>query len=109
MLQVLNVSPGDDDAHLLIGRALGMTYRRENKTEPYVCIPPAFLITDSDGATWTLGFKYRIHNGEYEFIVLRDDVEMGEFAKRIEYRRGVVRIFNQDGWKVLARSRTTFI
>lgn len=98
-----------DDAHLLIGKALGTTYRRENKTEPYVCIPPAFMITDSDGAVWTMGFQYRIHNGEFEFNVLRNDVNVGEFAKRIEYQRGIVRIYNQDGWKVLARSRNHFI
>lgn len=98
-----------DDAHLLIGRALGRTYRRANKTEPYVCIPPALVITDSDGATWTLGFRYQIHGGEYEFNVLRNDVDTGEMAKRIEYRDGIVRVFGQNGWKSLSRSRKHFI
>lgn len=99
----------NDDAHLLIGRALGTIYRRDNKTEPYVCVPPAMLITDSDGAVWTLGFKYQIHHAEYEFNVLRNDVDTGEMAKRIEYRNGIVRIFGQHGWKVLSRSRKHFI
>lgn len=102
-------SKADDDAHLLIGRALGSTYRRENKTESYVCIPPAFMITDSDGAVWTIGFNYRIHNNEYEWNVLRNDVDTGEFAKVIEYRQSKVRILNQFGWKEFNRARTGFI
>jgi hypothetical protein len=98
-----------DDDHLLIGQALGKVYRRENKTESYVCIPPAFIITDSDGATWTLGFKYRIHHTEYEFNVLRNDIDTGEMAKRIEYKQGLVRIFGQYGWKNFSRSRRHFV
>ena len=99
----------DDDAHLLIGRALGQTWRRNDKTEAYVCIPPAMIITDSDGATWTLGFRYVIHNHEYEFNVLRNDVDTDEMAKRIEYTKGVVRIFGHYGWKSFSRNRRHFI
>jgi hypothetical protein len=98
-----------DDDHLLIGRALGKFYRRENKTESYTSVPPAFMITDSDGAVWTLGFKYIIHHNEYHFSVLRNDVDVGEMASRIEYTKGVVRIFGQDGWKSFSRSRRNFI
>jgi hypothetical protein len=99
----------NDDAHLLIGRALGQLYRRENKTETYVSVPPALVITDSDGATWTMGFKKLVHGREFEFSVLRNDVDTGEMAKRIEYTKGVVRIFGQYGWRSFSRSRRHFI
>ncbi len=107
--QWLRQAEEEFDRDLLIGKALGAVYRRENKTEPYVCIPPAFMISDSDGAVFTFGFNYRIHNGEYEFNVLRNDIDTGEMAKRIEYRKGVVRIFGQYGWKTFSRNRTGFI
>ena len=90
------------DSELLTGRALGTTFTRENATEPYVEIPPAFLITDSSGATWTLGTEY-IHNPGsdwgMEFNVLRNDVDTGEFASRIVYQRHKVRIFGKAGWR----------
>lgn len=98
-----------DDDHLLLGKLFGQIYRRENKTESYVCIPPALVITDSDGATWSLGLKYQTHHAEYEFNVLRNDVDTGEMAKRIEYKKGVVSIFGQYGWKQFSRSRRHFI
>ena len=100
------ISKSHDDAHLLLGRALGQTWRRENKTESYVVIPPALIITDSDGATWTLGAEYNVH---MEFNVLRNDVDMGEFASRIEYRAGVLRIFGRYGSKTLSRNKRCFI
>jgi hypothetical protein len=85
-------------------------YERENKTETYVVIPPAFVITDSDGACWTLGNEYTPpHNGEFELNVLRNGVDTGEVAKRIEYRIGKVRIFGHYGWKSWSRSGKTFI
>ena len=95
-----------DDRHLLIGRANGYLFRREDKTESYVVIPPAHLITDSDGAMWTFGFKY---NGHGEINVLRNDIDTGEFAERIEYRRGQVRIFGKAGWRTFSRNRRHFI
>lgn len=98
-----------DDDHLLIGRALGTAYRREDKTETYVSVPPAMIITDSDGATWTLGFRYILHHGQYAFGVLRNDIDTDEFAMRIEYTKGVVRIFGPSGWKSFSRNRRHFI
>lgn len=95
-----------DDAHLLIGRANGVTFRRENKTEAYVVVPPAYIITDSDGGTWTFGTEFNAHG---EISVLRNDVNTGEFAQRIEYRNGVVRIYGRNGWRSLSRNRKTFI
>ena|SRR5258708_21011062 len=93
-----------------IGQALGVPYFRTNASESYVTIPPALLITDSDGATWTFGFEYVEHHGEFHFNVLRNDVDTGELASRIEYRRGTpVRIFGQNGWKTFSRNRKTFI
>jgi hypothetical protein len=90
------------DSELLIGRAEGQTYYRENASENYVTIPPAFLITDTNGATWTLGSEY-IHTGRdwaFYFNVRRNDVDTGEYAARIEYRNKQVRIWTKDGWKV---------
>lgn len=98
-----------NDPHLLVGRAYGVRYERANKTEAYVEIPPAFLITDSDGAAWTMGTEYSIHKGEYEFNVLRNDVDMDEVAKRIVYQKGVVWIFGHYGWKHFSRNRRHFI
>ena len=97
------------DTGLFVGRINGLRYERVDKTETDVEIPPAFIITDSDGAAWTLGPRYAEHNGEYEFSVLRNDVDTDEVAKRIVYRRGVVKIFGHYGWKSFSRSRRHFI
>lgn len=97
------------DKHILSGVIGGLRYERENKTENYVEIPPAHLITDSDGACWTFGPGYREHNGEYEFSVLRNDIDTGEMAKRIVYTKGVVTIFGSYGWKRFSRNRRHFI
>lgn len=88
------------DSQLLVGKAFGETYTRENQTQDYVCIPPAAVITASDGSTWTLGTEYTQHGAGLQFNVLRNDIDTGEFASRIEYRRGKVRIFGRGGWKV---------
>jgi len=85
------------DKHLLAGTINGVRYERQNKTESDVEIPPAFLITDSDGAMWTFGSQYTIHHGEYKFSVMRHDVDTGEVAKRFVYRRGLVWIFGDYG------------
>lgn len=95
-----------DDDHLLIGRANGVTFRRNDKTESYVAIPPAYVITDSDGGTWTFGTEYNAHG---EINVLRNDANVGEFAQRIEYRKGVVRLFGRAGWRSFSRNRRHFI
>lgn len=97
------------DKHLLVGTINGARFERENKTEPYVEIPPAFIITDSDGAAWTFGAQFTVHNGEYEFAVMRNDVDTGEVAKRIVYQKGVVHIFGNYGWKRFSRNRRHFI
>lgn len=88
------------DSDLLVGRAGGITYTRENQTEAYVEIPPAYMITDSSGATWTFGPHYVQRGWIYEFSVMRNDVDTGELASKIVYQRGKVRIFGQDGWRV---------
>jgi hypothetical protein len=97
---------GSDDAHLLIGRLGGELWRRENKTHAYVEIPPALIITDSDGAVFSLGTEYNVH---MEFNVLRNDVDTGEFASRITYDGKLVRIFGKSGWKSFSRNRRHFI
>ena len=103
-----------DDAHLLIGRALGETIRRENRTESYVACPPACYITDDDGATFTMGFDYVEIGSKYEFMVLRNDVPTGQFAERIEYTRraghsGTVKLFGKDGTRTFSRNKSCFI
>ena len=103
-----------DDAHLLIGKALGQTIRRENRTESYVVCPPACYITDDDGSVYTMGFDYIEHPRHYEFMVLCNDKPTGQFAERIEYTRraghsGVVRLFGKDGVRVLSRDKRHFI
>lgn len=97
------------DKHLLAGVINGARFERENKTESYVEIPPAFIITDSDGAAWTFGPQFEVHNGEYQFSVMRNDVDTGEVAKRIVYQNGVVSIFGSYGWKRFSRNRRHFI
>jgi hypothetical protein len=79
-----------------VGLADGQKFFRENRSEAYVEIPPAYIITDERGDTWTLGFRY---NANYEFDVCRNDVSTGEFASKIVMQRGQVRIFTRTGWK----------
>lgn len=102
------------DPHMLTGFVQQngelVRYERENKTESYVVIPPAFIITDSDGACWTFGTEYTPpHDGDFEWNVLRNGRDTGETAKRIEYRVGKVRIFGHYGWKSWSRSGKCFI
>lgn len=79
-------------------------------TENSVSVPPALHITDEVGAVWTFGFKTYDPTeitgrtaggpkGEYAFNVLRDGVDTGEIASRIERRNGKVRIFTRHGFK----------
>lgn len=72
-------------------------------TESYVSVPPALHITDEVGARWTLDFatqpKEKSPKGEFAFYVLRDGVNTGEIASRIERRNGKVRCFTKHGWK----------
>ena len=72
-------------------------------TESYVSSPPALTIFDETGAVWTLGNmtapRGRSPNGEYAFNVLRNGIETGEIASRIERRNKRIRIFTETGWK----------
>lgn len=73
------------------------------ESEAYVVSPPALWILDKERARWTMGFM-RPHRdphrtGEYEFDVVRNGKPTGEYACRIEYKRGVVWIFGADGWR----------
>jgi hypothetical protein len=88
------------DSILLTGAINGTRYERENPSESYVEIPPAYVITDERGGMWSFGTEYVLHDGEFEFNVIRNDVDTGETAKRIVYLRGRVRIFGRDGWRV---------
>lgn len=73
-------------------------------TESYVSTPPALLIVDERGAHWTLGETFArmsdAPGGEFAFNVLRNGMDTGEFASRIERRQGKIRIFTRQGWKV---------
>lgn len=97
------------DSELLVGKAVGQTFYREDKTESYVTVPPALIVTASDGTTFTLGTEFLGGGWNMEFNVLCNDRDTGEFASRIECARGVVRIFGQAGWRTWSRSRRTFI
>jgi hypothetical protein len=68
-------------------------------------VPPALIITDSNGATRTLGTEYVNRGWAYYFNVLRNDVDTGELAAKIEYQRGKVRIWTHSGWKVWTERR----
>ena len=69
-------------------------------TEAYVSSPPALIVVDEEGAVWTLGNKLQMGpRGEYAFDILRDGVDTGEVASRIERREGKIRIFTLNGWK----------
>lgn len=70
-------------------------------SETYVVVPPALVIRDSEGNSWTLGFRRgETSTGEFEFDVVRNGVDTGETACRIEYRAGNrVRIFGAAGWR----------
>lgn len=56
---------------------------------------------------WTLGFDQGAENfragfsrlGEYEYDVVRNGRKTGEYACRIEYKAGRVRIFGSAGWR----------
>lgn len=85
---------------LLVGFAMGVPHYRENKTESYVSVPPAFLITDSNGATWTLGSDYVEKAGTYFWNILRNDRPTGEHACKLEYRVGKLRALTPMGSKM---------
>lgn len=75
------------------------------ETENYVASPPAARITDAGNNVWTLGYKYLepsngAPRGEFAFIVLRNMMNTGEYASRIERRHGKIRIFTRNGWKL---------
>jgi hypothetical protein len=111
------------DSEMLRGRALGSIYHRENRTESYVCIPPALIITDSTGATWTIGSEYEVRGWRYYWAVLRNDVFTGEYAEKIEYLRGKIHIYTPDSstrngrktwherapWQILSRAPGYFL
>lgn len=70
------------------------------ETENYVSSPPALIITDEMGVVWCLGFnKGEAPRGEFAFNVLRDGVNTGVFASRIERRNRKIRCFTAEGWK----------
>lgn len=85
------------DSELLIGRINGLRYEREERSQPDVEIPPAQLITDELGGMWTLGTEYEVRDGNFEFNVLRNDVDTGEMAAKIVYRQGRVWLYGRDG------------
>jgi hypothetical protein len=91
---------------LLVGSATGVVFDRVNPTESYVVIPPAWIITDTDGAVWTFGNEFNTYG---EINVLRNDVSIGEFAQWIAYHRNKVILIGKDGSRRLSHSRRHFI
>jgi hypothetical protein len=88
------------DSILLTGTINGTRYERENRSEAYVEVPPALLITDERGGMWTLGTEYLSYDGQFEWNVLRDDVDTGEMASKIVCRGGRVMIYGRDGRRI---------
>lgn len=77
-------------------------------SENYVSIPPALVIQDNEGNLWTLGFDQGgWRTGEFEYDVIRNAKATGEYACRIEFRAGKVRIFGSGGWRIF--NGNTFI
>jgi hypothetical protein len=75
-------------------------------TEPYVSIPPALVIRDREQNLWTFGFaRGTSRTGEFEYDVVRNGVTTNEFACRIEYRNGRVRIYGADRWRIWTGTR----
>lgn len=76
---------------------------QQHVTENYVSVPPALTVTDEWGSVWTVGFqtapKDKCPAGEFAFPVLRNGLDTGEIASRIERRGGKVRIFTAQGFK----------
>ena len=72
-------------------------------TEAYVSVPPGLVIRDNEGAVWTLGFDYDEREwraGKYEYDIVRNGRKTGEFGRMIEFRRGRIRIWGAEGWRV---------
>lgn len=91
------------DSQPFRGLVGGSVHVRENRSERGVTVPPARLITDETGAMWTLGTEYaKTADGwGFDFNVLRNDIDTGEMASRIEFKGGKVRIFSSSlGWRV---------
>ena len=82
-----------------VGRLNGQPFFRTHRTESYVSVPPALLVTDERGDTWSLGNEYAQHGQRFEFNVIRNDINTGEMAERIEYRGGRLRIYGWYGSK----------
>lgn len=94
------------DSELLEGFHRRVKYVRENKTEAYVTVPPALIITDSNGATWTLGTDWIQKGYTFFWGIYRNDVHTGEQACRLEYRQGQLRALTPMGSKLwVERSR----
>lgn len=73
---------------------------QQHVTEDYVSVPPALTITDEAGAIWTLGFRNAgVQRGEFAFNVLRNGIEIGMVANRLERQQGRVRAFTETGWQ----------
>src|SRR5262245_47889811 len=82
-----------------VGTLMGQTYFRTHKTENYVEIPPALIITDERGDTWSLGHEYTQLSDRFFWNVIRNDQDTGEQAERIVMRNGRITIFGHYGKK----------
>lgn len=81
------------------GTLMGSTYRRHNKTETYVEVPPALIITDERGDVWSLGLQYVFHGQRLLYNVICNDLDMGEMAEKIVFD-GRVKIYGAERWKI---------
>jgi hypothetical protein len=80
------------------------------RSEPYVTSPPALWVRDADGSVFTLGFDHGgWSTGEFEYEIVWNGHKTGEFACRIEYRGGIVRIYGRAGWRTWSTAGKRFI
>lgn len=99
------------DKHVLTGTIFGLRHERANISPNGTVIPPAMVITDSEGGMWTLGHEYIVHRGSFEWNVIRNDIDMDITAQRIEVKNGRVCIFTPygGGWKQWSYNRRHWI
>lgn len=79
-----------------VGVANGVPFFRARRSENAVRVPPAYIITDERGDTWTIGWR---HDQRMEWDIVRNGQSTGEFASCIEMAAGVVRILSAGRWK----------
>ena len=83
-----------------VGLMNGIRHYRTRVTESYVEVPPACIITDERGNTWTIGPGYAQHGDVFYWDVMCNDRNMGELARKMVWQGGRLYIWTYQGRKV---------